>query len=196
MTPLTFDLSSPGFVQQPACGYTLAETFTWEIESGAPVTSTGDYTAVAESNTASDRGDYTITLIDSANYAGTGVTYSASVSWTVTITDPCLTTVLESLTIPDVSVEAGLTDTFSFAELTDSAGTAVGDQSICGERTYTVFEIEADGTRVSQSIVTFTRDDTGVAHTLVTETMDEDNDVGAHDMELVVSLPDVLYPPL
>jgi len=38
LTPLDIDLSSPGFVQQPACGYTLAETFTWEIPAGAPIT--------------------------------------------------------------------------------------------------------------------------------------------------------------
>ena len=38
LSPLDIDLSSPGFVQQPACGYALAETFTWEIEAAAPIT--------------------------------------------------------------------------------------------------------------------------------------------------------------
>lgn len=44
--------------------------------------------------------------------------------------------------------------------------------------------------------MTFTEDVTGAAHTLTTVTMDETNDVGVHNMRLVVSLPDALYPTL
>jgi len=43
LTPLDINLSSPGFVQRPACGYALTQTFTWEIPAGAPITKTGDY---------------------------------------------------------------------------------------------------------------------------------------------------------
>ena len=114
----------------------------------------------------------------------------------MTVTDPCLTTTLSSLSIPNVSIEAGLTDTFSFAEITDSAADAVSSATICGERTYTVYEIDTDGNQQAQTIVTFNRDATGAAHTLVTTTQDEVNDVGAHNMRLVVTLPDALYPTL
>ena len=45
INPLDVDVSSPiPFLQRPACGYTLAETFTWEIPAGAPITQTGSYT--------------------------------------------------------------------------------------------------------------------------------------------------------
>ncbi len=37
-SPLVIDVSSPGFVQTPACGYGLINTFTWTIPSGAPIT--------------------------------------------------------------------------------------------------------------------------------------------------------------
>lgn len=195
VTPLDLDLSSPGFVQRPACGYALAETFTWEIPSGAPITQTGDYTLRTTSNTASDRNNYTVKLIDSANYAGTGVTYSNEVSFSITVTDPCLTTTLTDFTIPNVSIEAGLTDTFSFIEVTDSAATAVTNPTICGARTYTVTELVA-GVSTAQTIVTFNNDASGAAHTLVTVTMDENTDVGIHNMQLVVSLPDATYPTL
>jgi len=47
---------------------------------------------------------------------------------------------------------------------------------------------------VSQTIVTFNRDASGAAHALITNTMDEVNDVGSYNMRLVVSLPDALYP--
>lgn len=49
---------------------------------------------------------------------------------------------------------------------------------------------------MAQSLVTVTVDPTGAAHKLVTVTMDETNDVGVHNMRLVVSLPDATYPPL
>lgn len=38
LSSLVMDLTSPGFVQNPACGYTLGETRTWTIPSGAPLT--------------------------------------------------------------------------------------------------------------------------------------------------------------
>lgn len=81
-SPLVIDLSSPGFVQRPACGYALAETFTWEIETGAPITQTSDYVISIESNDAAERkDDYVVKLIDSANYAGTGVTYANEIEF-------------------------------------------------------------------------------------------------------------------
>ena len=145
LTPLDIDLSSPGFVQQPACGYTLSETFTWEIEASAPITQIADYSIQVSSDSAAERAIYTVKLIDSANYAGTGVTYAEEIEFTVTVTDPCLTTTLSSLSIPAVSIEAGLTDTFSFAEITDSAADTVSLATICGLRTYTVYEVDGNG---------------------------------------------------
>jgi len=112
------------------------------------------------------------------------------------VTDPCITTVLTDFTVPNVSIEAGLTNTFSFIEVKDSAATAVSNPTICGARTYTVYKIDGSGAQVAQSIVTFTRDATGAAHTLTTVTMNENTDVGTHNMRLVVSLPDALYPKL
>ena len=86
-----------------------------------------------------------MTLLKSAKYLGTVVTYANSVAFTVTVVDPCLTTTLASVNVPDVAIEASLTDTFSFAEVTDSAADDVSNPTICGERTYTVYEIDSDG---------------------------------------------------
>ena len=124
------------------------------------------------------------------------MTYSNEISFQVTVTDPCLTTTLSTVNVPDVAIEAGLTDTFTFAEVTDSAADDVGTATICGERTYTVYELDSSNVQQAQTIVTFNRDSTGSAHTLVTTTQDEVNDVGVHNMQLVVTLPDVLYPTL
>jgi hypothetical protein len=38
LSSLVMDLTTPGFQQNPACGYTLAETRTWTIPTGAPLT--------------------------------------------------------------------------------------------------------------------------------------------------------------
>ena len=154
-SPLDIDLSTPtGFVQRPACGYTLANTFTWEIPTGAPITQTSDYVIRVETEDASKRGTYTVKLINSANYAGTGVTYSNESEFVVTLTDPCQTTTLTDFSVPNVSVQAGLVDEFSFAEVTDSAATAVSKPTICGARTYTVYKIDNTGAQVAQTLVT------------------------------------------
>ncbi len=89
-----------------------------------------------------------------------------------------MTTILTDFAVPPVSIEAGLTDTFSFIEVTDSAATAVSNPTICGARTYTVVEMvdAGDGNgpqETAQSIVTFNNDPTGAAHTLVTYTENE-----------------------
>ena len=144
-TPLDLNLSSPGFVQRPACGYSLAETFTWEIPAGAPITKTGDYIVRVETEDAAKRGEYDVKLINSANYAGTGVTYSGETPFKITVTDPCLTTTLTDVSVPNVSIEAGLSNTFSFIEVTDSAATTVSKPTICGARTYTVYKVDGAG---------------------------------------------------
>jgi hypothetical protein len=152
----TIDLTSPGFTQRPACGYTLTETFTWELPAGGFVTQLNNYSIKAESETASHRGVYNVKLIDSANYAGTGVTYSNETPFTVTMVDPCLTTTLTDFTVPAVSIEAGLTNTFNFVEVTDSAATAVSKPTICGARTYTVYKLDSNSAQQAQTLVTFT----------------------------------------
>jgi len=144
-TPKDITLASPGFVQRPACGYALVETFTWEIPSGAPITKTSDYVIRVETEVAAKRGEYDVKLINSAKYAGTGVTYANNTPFKVTVTDPCKTTVLTSVTVPNVSVQAGLTNEFSFIEVTDSAAIAVSKPTICGARTYTVYKIDGAG---------------------------------------------------
>ena len=104
--------------------------------------------------------------------------------------DPCKTTVLTDFSVPDVSIEAGLTDNFLFSEVTDSAATAVSKPTICGARTYTVYKLDAQSKQQAQTLVTFIAGANGAKHTLKTVTMNEDQDVGVHNMRLVVSLPD------
>jgi hypothetical protein len=118
VSPLTIDLSSPGFQQVPACGYYLVETFTWDIPSDAPITentSGGNTYAVDVASTEpSDDGSYTVTLNLSALYATLVTTYTQSISFTVTVTDPCLTTTYETVTLSQMTFEAGASTTQDF----------------------------------------------------------------------------------
>ena len=100
---LTIDLSSPGFQQVPACGYYLVETFTWDIPAGAPITENTSggsrYVIDTASTPPADDGTYAVTLNLSALYATLVTTYTQSISFTVTVTDPCLTTTIAAFTL-------------------------------------------------------------------------------------------------
>lgn len=64
-----------------------------------------------------------------------------TISFDITVTDPCLTTVITPFDLNsgnDITQEAGQIIETNFNEPDDSAGTAVGDQTICGPKTYEV----------------------------------------------------------
>ena len=143
LTDISIDLSSPGYVQQPACGYTLTEVMAWSFNPSPanPITtsSSSPYTMTISSATNSDAEVYVATLTNSVSYQGQS--FMPSISFTVTVTDPCLTTVITPFDINvgnTLTQEAGEIIETLFNEPADSAGTAVGDQSICGPKTYTV----------------------------------------------------------
>mgnify|MGYP000881288913 CR=1 FL=1 len=115
--------------------------------------------------------------------------------------DPCLTTVITPFTIGTVGAgashgtitqEAGQVIETQFNEPDDSAGTAVGDQSICGPKTYTIVN-RADGS--AQTLVTLTTVTANTLHKLVSQTQSE-ADEGTHELKLIVHLADVSYPTL
>jgi len=106
LSNLVMDLTTPGFVQNPACGYALAETRSWTIPSGAPLTfDATKYILTASSSRNLDDNIYSVSLSESAVYSGS--TFSNSVTFSVTVTDPCLTTVITPFTIADFSLENG-----------------------------------------------------------------------------------------
>jgi hypothetical protein len=105
-----------------------------------------------------------------AVYAGT--TFTNSVTWQVTVTDPCLTTVITPFTLESFALENGKTMTKDFTRPTDSAANAVSKPNICGARTYQVKEV-IGGTDVSQTIVTISTVTDGTTYRLTTNTMME-----------------------
>jgi hypothetical protein len=165
-------------------------------------TAPDQYTATVSSSTALDRNVYGMNLAMTGRYEVTGVTYAQDISFDITVTDPCITTTLTDWTIPDVAIEAGLVDEYEFIEVTDSAATSVSNPTICGARTYEIFEVTIDPTDGVTEVLTavnfiaYEEVTAGTTHKLTTHSEDEDNEVGVHNMRLVVSLQDALYPTL
>ena len=83
-----------------------------------------------------------MTIYNSAEFATTRVVYDQELTFDFTVIDPCLTTVYDVLTIPGITQEAGQTTTEAFVDPDHSAGTEVGDQTICGAITYELVEVD------------------------------------------------------
>ena len=113
---LTIDLSTPGFLQFPACGYYLVETFKWTIPAGAPITedTTSKYKIKVSSRDPLKHGDYTVGLQLSALYATLTQTHVKDITFTVSVTDPCRTTVFTAFTLTTMTFQAGQSTTQDF----------------------------------------------------------------------------------
>lgn len=156
LNDITIDLSATGFQQRPACGYTLSENLVWSFNPAlAPpiiTNANSPYTLLLRSSTNSDAGVYTATLTNAISYQSQS--FMPEISFQITVTDPCLTTVITSFDLNasnSITQEAGVTVETIFNEPADSAGTAVGDQSICGPKTY---EVVYRADKAAQSLVT------------------------------------------
>jgi len=102
-TDLVINIGTPGFVQTPACGYGLINTFTWDIPAGAPITQDTAQPKNWYKLTVSTRdplkdASYAVSLNVSSYYGGLDVTFTKTVTFNIVVTDPCLTTVLTQFT--------------------------------------------------------------------------------------------------
>jgi hypothetical protein len=70
LTDWTINLNTPGFVQTPACGYTLNESITWTIPVGAPITvdAVNKYLIKAHSTRNLDDGIYPLVIKNTVSY--------------------------------------------------------------------------------------------------------------------------------
>lgn len=84
------------------------ETFTWVIPDGAPITENtsggSNYKVDVSSTTPAHDGSYEVTLELSALYATLVTTYTQDITFTVTVTDPCLTTAITAFTLDQMTM--------------------------------------------------------------------------------------------
>ena len=89
---LPIDLASITYPQTPLCGYTVTESFAWTIPSGAPITVDSDNPERINVQTTDDskHNVYSVTLTNTITHSDG--TWSPSMTFDVTVLDPCRTT--------------------------------------------------------------------------------------------------------
>ena len=130
------DGSTLVFTQSPACGYTFTNSWSYTIPSGdaSSVVTQGGFTTPSfniESDDTSKVGTFTLTLtnditIDSGQGQSTTSFAGNAQSYTLTVTNPCPTTTVASITFSpsSITVTDGSTATSEFVIPTDDVDTA------------------------------------------------------------------------
>jgi len=143
---LKIDFSNIVYTQVPPCEWPVTTTYAFTIPAAG--------TTVMSQNSANPQqldvitlnvakvGSYAITLTRTANYLSTGP-FTSTFSFTVSVVDPCVSTVITTFTIPDLAVINGNTAFVSFNEATDSIQTQYNIPTLCGPRSYTLRENNA-----------------------------------------------------
>ena len=127
-------------------------------------------------------GTHDITLTNTLSYLG--VTWTPSFTFTVTVVDPCETTVWVDFTIPIITTDNGIPIEQEMEEIKDSVEVAKGQNTLCGPRTYTI--AYQDGTAIDWvTIATSVHTDHYMTIT-VDPTLDEHE--ATHDLALTMSL--------
>lgn len=105
LTDIDLDLASPGFVQRPACGYSLTEVITWSFNPtpALPTTQTGGqpYKLKIKSSTNAHAATYVAKLTNNVTYASQS--FQPFLTFSIVVTDPCITTVIAPFTIGTVA---------------------------------------------------------------------------------------------
>lgn len=164
------DLSNLVYVQTPACGYAYTSTLTWTgLETF--ITSTTDFVvdvysqsiAHAGASTGSPSTVYPLTLANTLAIASNGPAGASSfahggstIGFSVTITNPCYTTSIPTLTFNPsalLSVTDGATGSIEFVRSTNGVETSTGVALICGDYAFEVYQDTSD-TALSAAWVT------------------------------------------
>ena len=95
----------------PACGYALVEDIQWTKSSTAPITvdPTDSYVlTVVSTDGLNHHADETVIVQNFVEYDGT--TWDPSLSFVISITDPCRTSTITAITLSGMSVILGETE--------------------------------------------------------------------------------------
>ena len=136
------DLSSNVYTQTPPCGYTTTNTHTWTIDSSSPITvnSANPQQIDIVSLDRTKVGTHSVTMTTLFEYATQSFTETDTISFVITITDPCETTTINDAVFSDatLTVTNGSTASITFTEVTDSVEVDNNIDTLCQGRTYTL----------------------------------------------------------
>ena len=180
------DASAITYTQSPACGYTYSSSYSYTIPSGASsVVSQGSYLTPSfeiYSQDTSKAASYSLVLtntitVDGGQGQSTTTFGSLSTTYSLTVTDPCPSATVSSITFSpsSITVTDGSTATSEFAIPGDSVDTSAAPLTgLCGTKTY---EIKDSSNNVITTWATIT--DSSVTSGGKTLTINPDN-YGSH----------------
>jgi hypothetical protein len=183
-TTLPIDLSSNVYVQVPPCGYTLVNDFTWTIDAASPITvDAGNEQMINVISLDRNKlGTHSVVLTNVITYPAQSFTETETISFDIEIIDPCLLTTMYDIifTPGTLTVVNGETATVEFPDATDSVETDNNIFTLCGDRTYAIFE--NDETNTPDWLTLTHNTDTDIRTIEAAPVLD--NLVGSHTMKI------------
>lgn len=177
---------TPNFEQVPACGYTLSENIVWTIPSTSPITTTADpYVVTVVSTDGLNHHDVNTVIVKNTVLYEDQV-FEPSITFDITITDPCRTSTITAITLTSMTVVLGEEEFQDFVEAVDSAGTSYG-ATVCGTRLYEIYDISTNTITEVATVI----DNGSGNYQIRAHSNDEDNE-GSHNLRLKVTF--VNYP--
>lgn len=145
---------------------------------------------VGPSNKQTDEGDYVLTLVNTISHAN-GIFYP-QITFTIKITDPCKTTVLNPVSLTTLTVINGEIGTLVFAEATDSVEVSKDIDTICGLRSHSIID-HNNGDAVPNWVAITYNNDEPKTYTITATPTDEALHQGTKTFKLFTTLDDY-YP--
>ena len=130
--PLTVDLSTLAYTENPTCGYTITNAYTWTgIDTTFMKQDANNLSLItlqSSDKTKASGSPYTMTYqraitVTSAGQTGTTVFLNGALdvlTFQISVTDPCVAATITDPTLSAMTVQNGATATLSFAEAVDS----------------------------------------------------------------------------
>lgn len=176
--PLTIDLSTLSYTENPTCGYTITTAITWtglDTDFMTKDPNNDSLITVFTSNKAkADNSPYTLTYqrvitVTSAGQTGTTVFLdgtSDKLTFQVTVTDPCVAATFVDPTLTSLTVQDGGTASETFTEATDSVDASNTVSGLCLDRNYRVVDANT-GTPNAVSWIAVAKDNPSIdTHTI------------------------------
>lgn len=170
----------------PACGYALSENVQWTIPATSPITETADpyVLTVISTDGLAHHGVNTVIVKDTVLYESD--VWEPSITFDITITDPCRTSTITAITLSSMTVVLGEEELQSFVEAVDSAGTTYGS-TVCGTRLYEIYDISSDTITEVATVI-----DNGSGNYEIRAFSENEDNEGSHNLRLKVTFVD--YP--
>lgn len=147
-TTKSIDLSGNVYTQSPDCRFVLTKTASWTIPNGSPIVQNAGNSQQIDivSLDRTKVGTHQVSMAIKFDYNAQSFTETDTISFTVTIIDPCETTTINDAVFSPATLNVvnGATAAMTFNEVTDTVEVANNIDTLCQQRSYVL--LENDGT--------------------------------------------------